>query len=282
MRGSQRRTSIMERIRSDGSVAVGDLARELAVSPATIHRDLRILAEEGLVERVHGGARLPRAEPGARSAWSSRRRRNADAKEQIARAALEWIEEGSTVFVDASTTCAALAKSLAAGSVGSLTLVTNSPVVAAEFDHDGVHLIVTPGEVDQNLRLIGGRWTVEFLASLNFSTSFISAIGITPERGLSTAQRNIADVLTAVRRASDQTVALIDSSKYGTQSLLPIARVDELDAVIVDAGLAERDREALRAAGAALEIAGEPAAVSGAPSGSPSPARPRNLKVKRR
>jgi len=274
MRGSQRRTSIMDRIRRDGSVAVGDLARELAVSPATIHRDLRDLATDGLVERVHGGARL-QAEPGTRSAWASRRRRNADAKEQIARAALQWIEEGSTVFVDASTTCAALATSLAASSVGSLTLVTNSPVVAAEFDHDGVHLIVTPGEVDQNLRLIGGRWTVEFLASLNFSTSFISAIGITPERGLSTAQRNIADVLTAVRRASDRTVALIDSSKYGTQSLLPIARADELDAVIVDGGLAEREREALRAAGAALEIAGEPAGVSDVPSGSPSPARPR-------
>jgi DeoR/GlpR family transcriptional regulator of sugar metabolism len=255
MKASLRRNSIMDRIRQEGAAEVGELAREFTVSPATIHRDLQSLAENGLVERVHGGARLPEAGPVTRNAWARRRERNADAKARIARAALEWIEDGSTVFIDASTTCAALATSLAASSVRSLTLVTNSPAVAAEFDHDGVHLIVTPGEVDQNLRLIGGRWTVEFLASLNFSTSFISAIGITPERGLSTAQRNIADVLTAVRRVSNRTVALIDSSKYGTQSLLPIARADELAAVIVDGGLGKPERGALRSAGARLEIA---------------------------
>ena len=257
MRGTLRRTSIMDRIRRDGAASVGELARELDVSPATIHRDLRALTEEGLVERVHGGARLVDRQGAGRTAWASRRSQNVAAKARIGSRALEWVEDGSTVFLDASSTCLALASSLAASSVSSLTLVTNSPAVAAEFDHDGVHLIVTPGEVDQNLRMIGGRWTVEFLRSLNFATSFISAIGITPERGLSTAQRNIADVLGAVRRVSRRTVALIDSSKYGTQSLLPVAELDGLDAVIVDDGLPDAQRSELRAAGANLVIAGE-------------------------
>jgi len=247
----------MDRIRRDGAAAVGDLARELDVSPATIHRDLRVLAEEGLVERVHGGARLSDNERATRTAWASRRSRNAAAKAQIAQRALDWIEDGSTVFIDASTTCAALATALAASSVRSLTLVTNSPAVAAEFAHEGVHLIVAPGEVDQNLRMIGGRWTVEFLGGLNFATGFISAIGITPGAGLSTAQRNIADVLGAVLRASARTVALVDSSKYGLQSLLPVMGVDELDAVIMDGDLPEPHRAELREAGAELVIAGE-------------------------
>ena len=257
MRGTLRRTSIMDRIRRDGAASVGKLARELEVSPATIHRDLRALAEEGLVERVHGGARLADGEVTGRTAWANRRSRNVEAKARIGRRALEWVEEGSTIFVDASSTCLALANSIAASSVGSLTLVTNSPAVAAEFDHDGVHLIVAPGEVDQNLRMIGGRWTVEFLGELNFATSFISAIGITPERGLSTAQRNIADVLGTVRRVSRRTVALIDSSKYGAQSLLDVAQLDELDAVIVDDELPDARRRELRDAGARLVIAGE-------------------------
>jgi len=247
----------MDRIRRDGAAAVGELARDLGVSPATIHRDLRVLAEEGLVERVHGGARLSEGERATRTAWASRRSRNASAKAQIAQRALEWIEDDSTVFIDASTTCAALATALAASRTRSLTLVTNSPAIAAEFDHEGVHLIVAPGEVDQNLRMIGGRWTVEFLGQLNFATSFISAIGITPEVGLSTAQRNIVDVLRAVRSASARTVALVDSSKYGIQSLLPVMGVDELDAVITDGDLPDRHRGALRDAGAQLEIAGE-------------------------
>jgi DeoR/GlpR family transcriptional regulator of sugar metabolism len=263
MRGTLRRSSIMDRIRRDGAAAVGELVHDLDVSAATIHRDLRALAEEGLVERVHGGARLPDNERATRTAWASRRSRNAAAKAQIAQQALEWVEDGSTVFIDASTTCAALATSLAATSVDSLTLVTNSPAIAAGFDHDGVHLIVAPGEVDQNLRMIGGRWTVEFLGELNFATSFISAIGITPEAGLSTAQRDIADVLRAVRRVSRRTVALVDSSKYGIQSLLPVMPVDELDAVIMDGGLTEGQRAELRETGVELVIAGEGAIRTG-------------------
>ena len=247
----------MDRIRREGAASVGELARELEVSPATIHRDLRALAEEGLVDRVHGGARLADGQGAGRTAWATRRSQNVAAKARIGRRALEWVEDGSTIFIDASSTCLALANSIAASSVGSLTLVTNSPAVAAEFGHDGVHLIVAPGEVDQNLRMIGGRWTVEFLGELNFATSFISAIGITPERGLSTAQRNIADVLGAVRRVSRRTVALIDSSKYGAQSLLDVARLDELDAVIVDDELPDARRRELRDAGARLVIAGE-------------------------
>lgn len=257
MRGTLRRSSIMDRIRRDGAAAVGELAHDLDVSPATIHRDLRMLADEGLIERVHGGARLSDNERATRTAWASRRSRNAAAKAQIAQRALEWIEDGSTVFLDHSTSSAALATALAASPVGSLTLVTNSPAIAAEFEHDGIHLIVTPGEVDQNLRLIGGRWTVEFLSQLNFETCFVSAIGLTPDAGLWTAQRNIADVLKAVVHASARTVALVDSSKYGVQSLLQAATLSELDAVIVDADLSGERRAELRDAGVRLEIAGE-------------------------
>ncbi len=257
MKGTLRRSSIMDRLRRDGAVAVGELARELDVSPATIHRDLRALAEEGLVERVHGGARLIPADAPTRSAWTDRRGRNVTAKERIAATAVEMIEDGSTIFIDASTTCAALASALASSSIGSLTLVTNSPAIAAEFDHDNVHLIVTPGEVDQNLRMIGGRWTVEFVAQLKFATCFISAIGITPDAGLSTAQRNIADVLAAVRAASARCVALVDSSKFGVQSMLPVASLADLDAVVMDDGLGERERAELRSAGAPLVIAGD-------------------------
>jgi DeoR/GlpR family transcriptional regulator of sugar metabolism len=258
MRGPLRQTAIMDRIERDGSVWVGELARDLSVSAATIHRDLRTLADEGLVERVHGGAQLPDGQRRARNAWIARRSRNAKEKELIASRALEWVEEGSTIFVDSSTTCAALARAIQSSQIRSLTMVTNSPVVAAEFEHEGVHVIVAPGEVDQNMRLIGGRWTVEFLRQLNFATSFVSAAGITPERGLSTAQRNIADVLGAVREVSRRTVALLDSSKFGIESLLTAVRMDELDAVIVDDGLPRGERARLREAGVNLVLAEKP------------------------
>jgi DeoR/GlpR family transcriptional regulator of sugar metabolism len=255
MRAPLRQTAIMDRIERDGAVWVGELARELRVSAATIHRDLRTLADEGLVERVHGGAQLPDGQTRLRSAWTTRRSRRSTEKARIATRALAWVEEGSTIFIDSSTTCAALARAIQSSPIRSLTMVTNSPVVAGEFDHEGVHLIVAPGEVDQNMRLIGGRWTVEFLRQLNFATGFVSAAGITPERGLSTAQRNIADVLGAVRDVSRRTVALLDSSKFGIESLLTAIPAEGLDAVIVDGGLPQPQRSRFRRAGVNLVVA---------------------------
>ncbi|MDP9133750.1 MAG: DeoR family transcriptional regulator, partial [Actinomycetota bacterium] len=52
-----RRAQILERIQRDGGVSVAQLARDHAVSQVTVHRDLAELADEGLIERVHGGAR---------------------------------------------------------------------------------------------------------------------------------------------------------------------------------------------------------------------------------
>ena len=52
-----RRAQMLERIQRDGGVSVAELARDHAVSAITVHRDLEQLAREGLVERVHGGAR---------------------------------------------------------------------------------------------------------------------------------------------------------------------------------------------------------------------------------
>ena len=54
---AMRRQQILERIQREGGVSVADLARDLTVSSITVHRDLEQLSRDGLVERVHGGAR---------------------------------------------------------------------------------------------------------------------------------------------------------------------------------------------------------------------------------
>jgi len=52
----QRQTMILGRVREEGAVRVADLVRELGVSDMTIRRDLEVLHERGLIEKVHGGA----------------------------------------------------------------------------------------------------------------------------------------------------------------------------------------------------------------------------------
>ena len=125
-----------------------------------------------------------------------------------------------------------------------------------------MHVIVTPGEVDQNLRMIGGRWAAEFLSGLNFDVAFVSAAGLNLDKGLTTTRRALADTLNAARAVSARTVGLIDSSKFGRSSLLSIAQAQELDAIVVDSGLLPETFDEYARAGVSLVRADATATVS--------------------
>ena len=171
------------------------------------------------------------------------------------RIAARFVEDGSTIFVDSSTTCLVLARYLERHPPRALTLVTNSPAIAVELHAQSIHVVVTPGEVDQTLRMIGGRWAAEFLAGLNMETAFVSAGGVTLENGLTTTRRALADTLNAASDSSTKTIGLIDSSKFGLSALLAIARPEELDALVVDDGLPRETIDSYEAAGVNLIVA---------------------------
>ncbi len=53
-----RREQILDELRRRGTVRISDLAATLDAAPVTVRRDIRQLADEGLIRRVHGGAAL--------------------------------------------------------------------------------------------------------------------------------------------------------------------------------------------------------------------------------
>ena len=242
-------------------MSVAQLADSHEVSSITVHRDLAELASEGLIERVHGGARSlngPAAGVRIETAWDSRVAQAHEAKLAIAGHAARLVADNATIFLDSSSTCLALARALEADPPRMITLVTNSPAIAYELSAESIHVIVTPGEVDPHMRLIGGRWAYEFLSGLNIDLAFVSAAGVTLEKGLTTSRRPLADVVNAARAVAERCVALLDSSKFGRASLLTMARPDELDLLIVDAGLPASVVDEYRRAGVPIEVAGAP------------------------
>ena len=82
-----RRARILKRIQQEGRVSLADLASEHAVSAVTVHRDLQLLSEEGLLQRVRGGARsLAEASARIETGWNARLREAAPEKDAIAAA----------------------------------------------------------------------------------------------------------------------------------------------------------------------------------------------------
>ncbi len=251
-----RRADILERVQRDGRVSLSDLVNDYAVSPVTVHRDLDLLSSGGLIERVRGGARaVPESRAPIETAWSARMRQAGPQKDAIARQARARIADGSAIFLDASTTALALVRQLELKPPRELTVVTNSPAIALGITAESVHVIVTPGELDQQMRVLTGRWTVEFLRELTVATAFVSASGFTADGGLSTSRTAVADAVKAAISIADQTVALIDSTKFGRSSLMKIADLSELDLVITDDALEPQTAEEFRQAGINLELA---------------------------
>jgi len=252
-----RRAHILERIEAVGGASLAELALEYDVSTITVHRDLNQLAREGLVERFHGGAR---AVSGARAgrietAWDRRLRQSGAAKDAIAAHARARVVDGATIFLDASSTCLALAHRLNVDPADELTIVTNSPAIALGLESTAIRVIAAPGEVDLRMRAIADGWTIEFLRHLTFDAAYISGAGLDLEHGLTTPRRQIADVLNAAREAAARTVALVDSSKFGRASLVPVADAASLDLIVTDAGVGQAVAEEYRGAGVPLEIA---------------------------
>ncbi|MFN8224762.1 MAG: DeoR/GlpR family DNA-binding transcription regulator [Gaiellales bacterium] len=249
-----RRSEILGFLREHEGVSVAELAEAFDVSSVTVHRDLERLASQGVLERIRGGARL-RADVAGQTDWHRRVSRCDAQKRAIAEVAVEMVAPHSTIFVDSSTTCFALAEALATRPGMSVSIVTNSPAIAFRLRAPSVHVVVVPGELNQELRLIAGSWATEFLSKLHFRRAFVSGSGITATNGLGSMTRPLADVLRAAVSVSDETVALVDSSKFDHPSLVPVARLDELTCVITDDGLARPARQRYKAAGARLIVA---------------------------
>ena len=125
---SQRRRHLLDVLARDGRIVAKAVSAELGVSEDTIRRDLRDLAGEGRLQRVHGGA-LP-ASPAVVD-FAGRQRLAPAAKVAIGRAAAAMVRAGQVIILDGGTTSAQVARHLAPDLAA--TVLTNSPTIAAEL-----------------------------------------------------------------------------------------------------------------------------------------------------
>src|ERR687894_554836 len=109
MLAQQRQAAILDLIRRHGGVRVSELVSQFGVSDMTIRRDLEVLADRGLVDKVHGGATGigpgSTEEPG----FDAKSVRQQAERRAIAARAVELVEAGTAIALSAGTTTATLA-----------------------------------------------------------------------------------------------------------------------------------------------------------------------------
>jgi DeoR/GlpR family transcriptional regulator of sugar metabolism len=229
----ERRSLILERLRTQGRVLAADLTAELEVSSDTIRRDLRELDETGLLRRVHGGA-LPRH--GDASSFAARARRAPEAKASIARRAAACVRDGQVVVLDGGTTTLELARALR-DDLRASVITTSPPIALALADHPGLEVTVIGGTLRPEALVTVGAAAVEALHVIRADIVFLGVCGLHPEIGVTTEDLEERHVKAAMLDGAGEVVALADHDKLGTAMPVVVAPMSAVTHLVTDAAV---------------------------------------------
>jgi DeoR/GlpR family transcriptional regulator of sugar metabolism len=230
-------------IKQAGVVRVGELCRELGISPATCRRDLEALESEGRIRRVYGGAvpvRLSAEEPlfDSKTVIAPREKR------RIAEAAFRMIEEDDTIYLDGGSTVLELARLVSTRT--DITVVTNSLRATIELSGKGPRVILVGGELRRRSQTIIGGLTRLLLQELRVDKAFMGTMGLSIEQGLTTSDPNEAFTKQCIMRQASRVILLMDSSKAGAITFAHSGSISDLDEIISDKKLPPAFARSLR------------------------------------
>ncbi|WP_327350560.1 DeoR/GlpR family DNA-binding transcription regulator [Streptomyces sp. NBC_01304] len=238
----ERHSELLRLLAEQRQLDVEDAAAELAVSAATIRRDLDLLAEQNLLIRTRGGA-MP-TEMSYELPLRYRSARDSAEKERIGRAAAALAERGMVVGINGGTTSTEVARALAArpdwldrepGEGPALTLVTNALNIGHELAVRSHIKVVTTGGVamPRSYELVGPLAGL-ILREISLDIAFIGVDAVDAERGASARSEQEASINALLAEQAAKLVVVADSSKLGVQAFARICRPDVIDTLVTD------------------------------------------------
>jgi DeoR family transcriptional regulator of aga operon len=249
---TERLAAILDLVNERQAVSLLELIDTLKISPATARRDLTELADQQLITRTHGGARVLDHDPELPMAL--RDTRFPGPKHAIARAMAARLPQGRHVLaLSGGTTTAAVARAVAHRR--DLTVVTNSLTIASQLASSAVRVVVTGGFLrPQSLELVGVVAENTFNA-VNVGTAILGADGVTATAGVTTHDETEARTNHAMVHKAQRTVVVADGSKIGRVALAQMADLERVATLITDRSADAAELEGIRAAGVEVVVA---------------------------
>jgi len=237
MIAEQRRQEILRLIEEQGSIRISNLGKFFNVTDMTIRRDIDHLSELGLVKRVHGGA--VSESNGNIDLATTFLKRNSEykpEKERIGLKAQDYVEEDQILFIDGGSTNELFARNL--NPKKRLRVVTHGLNIAWILSGNENHELFVPGGILNRLTMtFTGREVESMYEELNADVLFLSASGISLEKGLTDPEWLDTSIKRTMIRSSSKVILLIDSHKFGLVSSRTFAAVKDVDLIITDRNL---------------------------------------------
>lgn len=250
---SRRMIAILEALAGRGTVSLAELADALSISPATARRDLADLADQRLILRTHGGARL--VDSRSELPVSLRDTKYQEAKRAIAAIVADLIPTPrSAVALSGGTTAANVARALAHHD--ELTIVTNSLTIAQLVTtYPQLKVVMTGGILrPESLELVGVLAENTFKA-INLGTAILGTDGIAAAGGVTTHDETEARTNKAMVEHARRVIVVADGSKIGRLALAQVAPIDDVDTLVTDASADPDALQAIRDAGVEVIVA---------------------------
>jgi|SRR5215469_6293867 len=227
---THRKQLLLSRLKRDGNLVAKELSQELGVSEDTIRRDLREMAQEGLLLRVHGGA-LP-ASP-AVADFAAREDIRHEGKVAIGRTAASMIQAGQVVILDGGTTSREIARHISRDLHA--TIVTHSPTIALELlHHTSIEVILLGGRLFKHSVVAVGAACLEAISKVRADIFFMGVTGIHPQTGLTTGDFEEAGIKRALSRAAAETYVLASAEKLNTASAYMVLESNAVTGIITE------------------------------------------------
>lgn len=250
MRSRERRTLLLEAL-SVGEIDVDEIAERLKVSASTVRRDLQHLSATRAVRRTYGGAILASHPP--ETTLTERLAVNGAEKRAIARAALDLVEDGDTLILDAGSTVAAFGQLLARRR---LRIITNNlallPFLAEAAE---LELVVLGGALRATSMSTIGPLAVEGLRLMTADRAIMSADGVVAGRGLCEVSLDQVILKSLMMRQSREVIVLADTSKLGRAEQTAWAPLPRNWTLVTDSPEPKEQLRRLSEAGAEIRIA---------------------------
>lgn len=232
MAGTQRQLEIMDELRLRSSCRINELAKILNVSEETIRRNVRELAKEGLVRKVHGGVTLN--EHGVEPPFHQRMSENRDLKQRVARKVASLIRNGDSLILDIGSTTAYVAQALA--NHKDLFVVTNSIAVAHTLaTRNGNRVMMAGGELRSHDAGAFGAEALNFVCQFSVQHAVLSVAAIDEANGFMLYDLREAEFSREIMRHAGRTIIAADSTKFGRKAPVQIAEPKEIDILVSDA-----------------------------------------------
>lgn len=234
-------------------VTVAELCARFSVSFATARRDLELLAKQGRLRRVHGGAlALHRSPPELPVLERSSER--ADLKKRIGLAAAALVSDGETIFLGSGTTALEVAYPLRQRR--DLTVITNSLLVASALvDAPEITVVCLGGILRRSELSMIGHLAEKSLGEVRADKVILGIRAIDLRNGLT--NEYLPETMTdrAILNSGRKAIIVADHSKFGLVSTAFVAPLTAVHTLVTDSGTPPEYISALRDLGIQVIVA---------------------------